>query len=49
MLYGIGMVLLLLSGAFVGGSVVVPVAIAGTGITLMIVGRRPNDGKQTRV
>ena len=49
MLYGLGMVLLLLSGAFVGGSATVPVTIATIGIALMMVGRRSNDGKQTHV
>ena len=46
MLYGLGMVLLRLSGGFVGGSVAVPVAIAGTGIVLMILGRRASNGKK---
>ena len=49
MLYGLGMILLLLSGAFVGGSAVVPVTIATIGIVLMMAGRRPSNGKQTRV
>ena len=46
MLYGIGIVLLLMSAAFVGGSVAVPVAIAGTGIVLMNLGRRASNGKK---
>ena len=46
MLYGLGMVLLLLSAAFVGGSVAIPVAIAGTGIVLMSLGRRATNGKK---
>ena len=49
MLYGLGIILLLLSGAFVGGSVLVPVAIAIVGMGLMSVGGRSNDGKKTRV
>ena len=49
MLYGLGIVLLLMSGAFVGGSTVVPVAVAALGIGLMMVGRRPKDEKRTRV
>lgn len=49
MLYGLGMVLLLLSVGFVGGSVAVPVAIATTGIALMMVGRRPTNEKRTRI
>ena len=49
MLYGLGMILLLLSGAFVGGSAAVPVTIATIGIVLMKVGRRSNDGEQTCV
>lgn len=49
MLYGLGMILLLLSGAFVGGSVVVPVAVATLGITLMMIGGRPTNEKRTRV
>ena len=46
MLYGIGMMLLLLSAAFVGGSVAIPMAIAGTGIVLMNLGRRATNGKK---
>ena len=46
MLYGLGIVLLLMSAAFVGGSVAVPVAIAGTGIVLMNLGRRATNGKK---
>lgn len=49
MLYGIGIVLLLMSGAFVGGSAAVPVAVAAVGIALMMVGRRPNNEKRTRI
>lgn len=46
MLYGLGMMLLLLSAAFVGGSVAVPMAIAGTGIVLMRLGRRATNEKK---
>ena len=49
MLYVIGIILLLMSGAFVGGSALVPITVASIGIALMTVGRRPNDEKQTRV
>ena len=45
MLYGIGLMLLLLSAAFVGGSVIVPVAMAIIGIALMSFGRRANNGE----
>ena len=45
MLYGLGIILLLVSAAFVGGSVAIPVAIAGTGIVLMSLGRRAANGK----
>ena len=49
MLYGLGMILLLLSVGFVGGSVWVPVAIAALGMGLMSIGRRPVNGKKTRI
>ena len=49
MLYGLGMILLLMSGAFVGESAIVPVAIAALGMGLMSVGRRPSNGKKTRI
>ena len=49
MLYGLGIVLLLMSGAFAGGSTLVPVAVAALGIGLMMAGRRPSNGKRTRV
>lgn len=45
MLYGIGLMLLLLSAAFVGGSVLVPMTMALTGFVLMRLGRRVSDGK----
>lgn len=46
MLYGLGIILLLMSAAFVGGSVAIPVAIAGMGIVLMSLGRRTTNGKK---
>lgn len=49
MLYGLGMILLLMSVAFTGGSAAVPIAIATVGIVMMSAGRRPNNGKKTRV
>ena len=45
MLYGIGLVILLLSASFVGGSVIVPVAMALVGIVLMKIGRGSDNGK----
>lgn len=45
MLYGIGILILLLSASFVGGSVVVPVTMALVGIALMLIGRRSSDDK----
>ena len=49
MLYGLGVIMLLLSIGFVGGSVAVPVVVASVGIALMMVGRRPTNEKRTRV
>ncbi len=49
MLYELGIILLFLSVMFAGGSIAVPVAIASAGVALMMVGRRSNDGKKTRV
>jgi hypothetical protein len=46
MLCGLGIILLLMSAAFVGGSVAIPVAIAGMGIVLMSLGRRTTNGKK---
>ena len=43
MLYGIGLILLLLSASFVGGSVIVPATMAAVGIGLMWLGRRFNN------
>ena len=49
MLYGLGIILVLLSGAFVGGSIVVPLVVAGTGAMLMVIGKEAHDGRQTRI
>ena len=46
MLYGIGLMLILLSSAFVGGSPLVPCAIAMTGVVLMCVGKKPEDNHE---
>ena len=46
MLYGIGLLLLLMSAAFVGGSVTVPAAIAVCGIVFMRLGRRFDNGTE---
>ncbi len=43
MLYGIGLILLLLSASFVGGSVIVPATMAAVGIGLMRLERRFNN------
>ena len=45
MLYGVGVILVLLSAAFCGGSVLVPVTIAAVGVALMKLGRRAENGK----
>ena len=45
MLYGIGMTLILLSAAFCGGSVLIPVTVAAVGGALMRFGRRTDNGK----
>ena len=47
MLYGIGVMMILLSAAFCGGSVLVPVTMAAVGIALMYVGRREHNGNYT--
>ena len=49
MLYGLGLMILLLSTAFVGGSAAVPVTMVVVGVSLMILGRRSGDGKKTRI
>ena len=40
MLYGIGVVILLLSLAFTGGAIIVPIAMTLIGVGLMMLGRR---------
>lgn len=45
MLYGIGVIIILLSLAFVGGSPVVPMAMVVIGMTLTKLGRRYANGK----
>ena len=45
MLYEVGVVIVLLSAAFCGGSVMVPVTIAAIGVALMRLGRRTDNGK----
>ena len=47
MLYEIGVMLILLSAAFCGGSVLVPVVIASVGALIMFVGRRKRYGNDT--
>lgn len=47
MLYEIGVIMILLSCVFCGGSVVVPVTMAAVGIALMYVGRRTHNGNNT--
>lgn len=51
MLYGLGVVLLFISTAFVGGSIVFPAIIALSGMVLMMVGKdkEVKDEKRTRV
>ena len=46
MLYGLGLLLLLMSAAFVGGSIAVPATMAVLGITLMRLGRRFDNGTE---
>ena len=46
MLYGIGLLLLLMSAAFVGGSVTVPAAMVVLGIAFMWLGRRFGNGTE---
>lgn len=46
MLYGIGLILLLVSASVVGGSAIVPMAIAFIGIALMGFGRRTDNGTE---
>lgn len=47
MLYEIGVVIILLSCGFCGGSVLVPFTMALVGAALMFVGRRRHNGDNT--
>ena len=47
MLYGLGVIVLLLSLAFTGGSIIVPVMMTLIGVGLMRLGRRFDNGKKT--
>ena len=47
MLYNFGLILILVSAAFCGGSVLVPITMAAVGIALMKVGRREHNGNNT--
>ena len=47
MLYEIGVVIILFSAAFCGGSVLVPATMAAVGVALMFMGRRRHNGKYT--
>ena len=47
MLYEIGVIMILLSCVFCGGSVLVPVTIAAVGIALMKVGKGEHDVNNT--
>ena len=44
MLYGIGLVLVLISASFVGGNAIVPMVIAVIGATLMVLGGEVKHG-----
>jgi hypothetical protein len=43
MLYNLGMIIVMLSLAFVGGEPTVPIIIAATGALIMAIGRRFNN------
>lgn len=45
MLYKVGAIIVFLSAAFCGGSVLIPVTIAAVGVALMRLGRRVENGK----
>ena len=47
MLYEVGVMVILLSAAFCGGSILVPVVIASVGALMMFVGRRTQHGNNT--
>ena len=46
-MYEVGVIMILLSCAFCGGSVLVPATIAAVGAALMFVGRRRHNGNNT--
>ena len=46
MLYEIGLILILVSAAFCGGSALVPATMAVVGTVLMVVGRRTDNGNE---
>ena len=46
MLYEIGVIMILLSCAVCGGSVLVPATMAVVGTVLMVVGRRTDNGNE---
>ena len=46
MLYEIGVIMILLSCVFCGGSVLVPATMAVVGTVLMVVGRRTDNGNE---
>ncbi len=45
MLYEVGLMIVLLSCAFCGGSFLIPVTMAALGVALMRLGRRSENGK----
>ena len=47
MFYEVGLIIVLLSCAFCGGSALVPVTMAAVGTALMFVGRRRHNGNNT--
>ena len=46
MLYEIGVIMILLSCVFCGGSVLVPNVIAAVGLVLVLIGRRTDNGNE---
>ena len=47
MLYEIGVILILVSAAFCGGSALVPIVIATVGAVIMCVGKEDHNGNNT--
>ena len=47
MLYEIGMLIILLSSAFCGGSPLIPIMIATVGAVIMCVGKEDHNGNNT--